>query len=89
MEYRSWTQHLANLARAAFWLALLFILLAQVFGGHGIDKQRGAALGKIEEARKSRVIAMMRTAGANPDASRLVSHTRARGRRPRARRSPL
>src|SRR5690242_17457876 len=59
MESRPWTLHFANLARAAFWLALLFILLAQVFGGRGIEKQRGAALGKIEEARKSRVIAMI------------------------------
>src|SRR5689334_19396576 len=56
---RTWTLHLANLARAAFWLALLFILLAQVFGGRGVEKQRSAALGKIEEARKSRVIAMI------------------------------
>ena len=31
----------------------------QVFGGRGIDKQRSAALGRIEEARKSRVIAMI------------------------------
>jgi ClpP class serine protease len=59
MEYRSWTMHLANLARAAFWLALLAILLVQVFGGRGIEKQRSAALGRIEEARKSRVIAMI------------------------------
>src|SRR6185369_11285873 len=56
---RPWSLHLANLARAAFWLALLFILLAQVFGGRGVEKQRSAALGKIEEARKSRVIAMI------------------------------
>ena len=56
---RPWSFHLANLARAAFWLALLAILLMQVFGGRGIDKQRSAALGRIEEARKSRVIAMI------------------------------
>ena len=59
MENRSWTAHLANLARAAFWLALLAILLVQMFGGRGVEKQRSAALGKIEEARKSRVIAMI------------------------------
>jgi ClpP class serine protease len=56
---RPWSLHLANLARAAFWLALLVILLMQVFGGRGAEKQRSAALGRIEEARKSRVIAMI------------------------------
>ena len=58
-EKRPWSLHLANLARAAFWLALLAIVLVQVFGGRGVDKQRSAALGRIEEARKSRVIAMI------------------------------
>src|SRR4051812_4324216 len=53
--------HLANLARAAFWTALLLIVLLQVFGGggRGLEKQRSAAIGRIEEARKSRVIAMI------------------------------
>src|SRR5260221_13667746 len=59
MESRPWTLHLANLARAAFWLALLAILLAQVFGGRGVEKQRSAALARIEEARKTRVIALI------------------------------
>ena len=59
MERPPWTLHVANLARAAFWLALLAILLVQVFGGRGIEKQRSAALGQIEEARRSRVIAMI------------------------------
>src|SRR3954466_12584758 len=59
MQMRPWSLHVANLARAAFWIALLLILLAQVFGGRGVEKQRSAALGKIEEARKSRVIAMI------------------------------
>src|SRR3954452_20289900 len=53
--------HVANLARAAFWTALLLIVLLQVFGGggRGLEKQRSAAIGRIEEARKSRVIAMI------------------------------
>jgi len=51
--------HVANLARAAFWLALLLIVLMQIFGGRGLEKQRSAALGRIEDARKSRVIAMI------------------------------
>ena len=59
MESRPWSLHLANLARAAFWLALLAILLVQVFGGRCVDKQRSTALGRIEEARKTRVIALI------------------------------
>ncbi|HEY3074824.1 MAG TPA: hypothetical protein VGJ74_06595, partial [Burkholderiales bacterium] len=58
-EKRPWSLHVANLARAAFWLALLLIVLFQVFGGRNVDKQRGALLGQFEEARKSRVIAMI------------------------------
>jgi ClpP class serine protease len=53
--------HIANLARAAFWTALLLIVLMQVFGGsgRGLEKQRSAAIARIEDARKSRVIAMI------------------------------
>jgi ClpP class serine protease len=56
---RPWSQHLANLARAAFWLALLAIVLAQVFGSRSLDRSRAALLGRFEEERKSRVIAMI------------------------------
>jgi ClpP class serine protease len=56
---RPWSLHVANLARAAFWLALLVIVLTQVFGSRGIDKARAALLGRFEEERKSRVIAMI------------------------------
>jgi ClpP class serine protease len=58
-EKRPWSLHVANLARAAFWLALLLIVLGQVFGGRGPDKQRAVLLGQFEESRKSRVIAMI------------------------------
>ena len=58
-EKRPWSLHVANLARAAFWLALLLIVLVQVFGGRGPDKQRAMLLGQFEESRKSRVIAMI------------------------------
>ena len=37
-----WTLHFANLARAAFWLLLVFILASQLFGGRGVDKERAA-----------------------------------------------
>jgi ClpP class serine protease len=56
---RPWSQHLANLARAAFWLALLAIVLAQVFGSRSLDRSRAALLSRFEEERKSRVIAMI------------------------------
>ena len=58
-EKRPWSYHLANLLRAAFWLALLLILLMQVFGGRAPEKQRAALLGQFEAERKSRVIAMI------------------------------
>jgi ClpP class serine protease len=58
-ESRPWSLHVANLARAAFWLALLIIVLVQVFGGRGLDKQRATLLAQFEEPRKSRVIAMI------------------------------
>src|SRR5205823_265406 len=48
-----------NLLRAAFWLALLLILLMQIFGGRAPEKQRAALLGQFENERKSRVIAMI------------------------------
>src|SRR5437016_1473243 len=56
---RLWTQHLANLARAAFWTLLTLILLLQIFGGRGAEKERAALLGKLEAERGSRVIALI------------------------------
>lgn len=56
---RVWSWHIANLARAVFWLMLVFILASQVFGGGGAEKQRSALLGKFEAERKSRVIALI------------------------------
>ena len=58
-QKRPWSAHVANLARAAFWLALLLIVWMQIFGGRGVEKQRNAAISGIEDARKSRVIAMI------------------------------
>src|SRR5213595_333625 len=56
---RLWSQHLANLARAAFWLLLALVLLLQLTGSRGIERQRAAALGQFERERSSRVIAMI------------------------------
>src|SRR5260370_17015686 len=56
---RLWSQHLANLARAAFWLLLAVVVLLQLAGSRGVDRQRSAALGQFERERNSRVIAMI------------------------------
>src|SRR5438309_2739815 len=56
---RLWSQHLANLARAAFWLLLALVVLLQLTGSRGFDRQRAAALGQFERERNSRVIAMI------------------------------
>ena len=56
---RLWPQHLANLARAAFWLLLAVIVLLQLTGSRGVDRQRAAALAEFERERNSRVIAMI------------------------------
>ncbi len=54
-----WSQHVYNLSRAAFWLLLVFIIVTQVFGGRGVEKERAALLGKFEAERNSRVIALI------------------------------
>ena len=54
-----WSQRLANLARAAFWLLLTVIVLLQLFGGRAPEKERAALLGRFEAERNSRVIALI------------------------------
>src|SRR6185369_8350603 len=54
-----WSQHLANLARAAFWLLLVLIVLLQFFGSRSPDKERAALLGRFEAERGSRVIVLI------------------------------
>src|SRR2546427_806043 len=56
---RVWSQHLANFARIAFWLLLAVIVLLQLTGSPGVDRQRPAMLGEFERERDSRVIAMI------------------------------
>jgi len=53
------TQSLANLARAAFWLLLVVIVLMQLNGSSGVERQRAAMLGQFEHERNSRVIALI------------------------------
>jgi ClpP class serine protease len=54
-----WTAHLANLARAAFWLLLIVIILVQLFGGGRVERDRAAMLSKFSAERKSQVIALI------------------------------
>jgi len=56
---RLWSYHIANLARAAFWLLLVFVIASQLFGGGGAEKRRAEMLGRFEGERKSRVIALI------------------------------
>src|SRR3954465_10606927 len=59
MKVRLWSEHIANLARAAFWLLLVLVIGLQLFGGGGGEKARAEALGGFEGGRKSRVIALI------------------------------
>src|SRR5258708_32164073 len=56
---RLWSQHLANVARAAFWLLLVAVILLQLTGSRGVESGRAAALGQLERERNSRVIALI------------------------------
>src|SRR3989442_14126262 len=56
---RVWSQHLANFARIAFWLLLAVIVLLQLTGSRGVDRQRAAMLRGFERERDSRGIAMV------------------------------
>lgn len=55
----AWSHTLANLARAAFWLLLVILVLVQVAGQRGVDNARADALQRFEQERKTRVIAMI------------------------------
>ena len=53
------TRKLANLARAAFWLLLIAVVLVQLSGASGVERKRADALGQLEHERNSRVIALI------------------------------
>jgi ClpP class serine protease len=54
-----WPRRVANLARAAFWLALLALLALQVLGSGRLERGRADVLSRIQQERKSRVIALI------------------------------
>ncbi len=55
----SWSLRVANFARAVFWVGLVLILLATLFGSQGNDKARTELLKRFEQERKSHVIALI------------------------------
>ena len=58
-EDRSITRTLANLARAAFWVGLLFIVVQQARGPSRLLDERAAVLDRFQQQRKSRAIALI------------------------------
>ncbi|HKY01108.1 MAG TPA: ATP-dependent Clp protease proteolytic subunit [Burkholderiales bacterium] len=56
---RSWIDTLANFARLGFWLLLIYLLLVQFLAPNAVQQQRAKAFAQFQEARKSRVIALI------------------------------
>lgn len=56
---RSWTRGFANLMRGLFWLILIGLIGLQLFGSDGVVKARNDILGRLEQSRNSRVIALV------------------------------
>jgi ClpP class serine protease len=50
---------LANLARTAFWMGLLVLVVVQTSGPKHLEAQRAALLDRFQQQRKSRAIAMI------------------------------
>jgi ClpP class serine protease len=60
---RSWSQTVANLARAGFWLLLIVVVLLQLVGPRGVEGARTEALQRFEQERNTRVIALIHRQG--------------------------
>src|SRR5438105_8091309 len=52
-------QKFANFARGLFWLLLAGVVLSQLIAAPSLERSRAAALGRIEDQRHSRVIAII------------------------------
>jgi ClpP class serine protease len=59
MHGRSWPNWLADLARAVFWIILAIILFQSSRGSSGVVAARNQILERLQQERKSRVIAMI------------------------------
>jgi ClpP class serine protease len=58
-HHHSWSAWLANLARAFFWIVLAALLLQYSCGSSGVLAARKQILDRLQQQRKSRVIAMI------------------------------
>jgi len=58
-HHHSWSEWLANLARAFFWIVLASLLLHYGCGSAGVVAARKQILDRLQQQRKSRVIAMI------------------------------
>src|SRR5262244_3332524 len=58
-HHHSWSAWLANLARAFFWIVLAALLLQYGCGSTGVVAARKQILDRLQQQRKSRVIAMI------------------------------
>jgi ClpP class serine protease len=58
-HHHSWSAWLANLARAFFWIVLAALLLQYGCGSSGVVAARKQILDRLQQQRKSRVIAMI------------------------------
>jgi ClpP class serine protease len=56
---QGWTNAVANIARAGFWLLLIGIVVSQIGGARGMAGARAAALQAMEQERQTRVIALV------------------------------
>lgn len=56
--HRSWSAWLANVARAFFWIVLAAVLLQYGCASSGVVAARKQILDRLQQERKSRVIAM-------------------------------
>jgi ClpP class serine protease len=59
MEQMSWWERIARGARAVFWIAFLVIFVVQAYAPLRLAAARLDVLHRLEEARQSRVIALI------------------------------
>jgi ClpP class serine protease len=56
---RAWWDRLSHLAKALFWLVLIYMLVQQSCSSYWINATRAGVLSRFQQERKSRVIAMI------------------------------
>src|SRR5256885_63258 len=59
ITYRSWSSRVFRTITTAFWIAIVLIVLLQLYGPARLEAARAAALDAFQQQRHSRVIAMI------------------------------